>query len=187
MQINWLFKQCSIVTPSITTLLILVFNLNIACAEQSIVTKARLQTKKINIEITSHLGDTQSFVKGDVIKFLISLDIDAYITVIYQTVNQQFMQLLPNNKQKQTRYKSGLFIAVPSDDAAYRFTIAAPYGKEKVWVFASDKAIKPLPGKVLTNGIRQVAIDIKTIKNIVLKNSKNYFGVASFTLSTSAR
>jgi len=143
--------------------------------------------KKINIEITSHLGDKQLFVQGDVIKFLISLDIDAYIIVIYQAANGKLIQLLPNEKEKNTLYKAGLFISVPSDTVPYKFTIQPPYGKEKVWVFASDKQSNKLKGKVLANGLRIVTITIQKIKNQIRASSVNYFGNSSFSLHTSQK
>ncbi len=38
----------------------------------------------ININITTHLGDHQTFMEGDVISFFLSLDKDAYLLVIYE-------------------------------------------------------------------------------------------------------
>ncbi|MFV2060803.1 MAG: DUF4384 domain-containing protein [Gammaproteobacteria bacterium] len=160
-------------------ILLLVFVTNAACAGNKYNTK-----QKINIEITSHLGDKQSFFKDDVIKFLINLDVDAYITVVYQTAEGQLIQLLPNQKEKTTLYKAGLFISVPSDNVPYQFTIQAPYGNEKVWVFASDKPVKQLAGKILQNGLTVVSVTIPNIKNQIQASSIKHFGQSSFALKT---
>ncbi len=166
------------------TLSILVLNVNSVFAQEI---KSKTLKEKINIEITSHLGDKQLFVKGDDIKFLINLDTDAYITVIYQTADQQLIQLIPNKKQASVLYKAGFFIKVPNANAPYRFTIQKPYGKEKVWVLASDREIKMLSGKSLVNGLRQINIDIAMLKKIISDDAKKYFGIASFTLNTSIK
>lgn len=163
--------------------LILLFVINLSFANNSNKLKNG-QLKKINIEITSHLGDKQAFVMGDVIRFLINLDVDAYVTVIYQTADGQLVQLLPNQKEKNTLTKAGLFISVPDENAAYQFTIQPPYGKEQVWVFASDSDGKKLTGKVLSNGLMIVSTTIQKIKRKIQAYSVKRFGLSSFELHT---
>jgi hypothetical protein len=161
----------------IIILLIFIPNLVFASVKSS-----KLET--INIEITSHLGDKQAFINGDVIRFLINLDVDSYITVIYQTAEGQLVQLLPNQKEKNTLYKAGLFISVPSENVPYKFTIQPPYGKEKVWVFASDKSGNKLSGTVLSNGLKVVTTSIQKIKEKIQGYSIKHYGQSSFILHT---
>lgn len=172
MVLNKKFNSCILV-------LLLLLNLSPLNANEKL--------KQINVEITSHLGDKQSFVKGDILKFLINLDRDSYLTVIYQTADDKLIQLLPNKKHYNTLYKANLFIAVPNDTAAYRFVIQAPYGKETVWVFASDKqpSSLKLTSKNLSNGLRLLTVSLETIKAKIKAHSENYFGQARFILQTS--
>ncbi len=164
---------------AIIVLLLLNFNANANEKNKSL--------KQINVEITSHLGDKQSFSKGDVLKFLINLEVDAHLIVIYQTADKKLIQLLPNKKQPDTLYKANLFIAVPNGAAPYRFTIQAPYGKETVWVFASDKPLSSLTltSKHLSNGLKLLKASLQTVVTEIKAHSENYFGQASFVLQTS--
>lgn len=168
--------------------IIKLISVSLACcllfSENAVAEKKLLQT--INIDITSHLGDQQEFQQNDIVSFLLNLDKDAYIFVIYQDASQQRIQIIPNKIQQQHFYKSGFFIAVPAENSAFQFVIQPPFGKETLWVFATDAAELTLEGQVQRNGLKLLKSDINSICAQIKQRSKQFFGEAHFSLHTRA-
>jgi len=145
---------------------------------------------EIHLEITTYLGDRQTFVAGDRLSFLVSLDHDAYLLVLYQTAQQQLIQLLPHKYSHAQTYKAGYYIPVPDEQARYQFVIAPPFGKEKIMAFASTRPFTPLDGTPLSNGLRQLSGSLAEITQKLRKESeeeKSSFGEAELELTTRAR
>jgi len=142
--------------------------------------------QKIKIDITSHLGDQQQFQQGDEISFLLSLDKDAHIYVIYEDASGQRLQIIPNAVQPDNFYRAGFFLAIPGQDSAFRFIIQPPFGKETLWVFATDKPGLQLKGQLLENGLSLLKSDIKQIRQKIKLHSQRLWGEARFSLSTKA-
>jgi hypothetical protein len=107
------------------------------------VTTQAANNRPFNLSVTTHLGDTQSFLEGDIVSFYISMDQDAYLTILYQDAGGQLSVLLPNSLYPDSFFRAGLFIPIPNEQNPYQFRITAPFGKETLWVFAADK---PIPG-----------------------------------------
>lgn len=145
------------------------------------------EQKKINIDVTTHLGDVDHFQEGDSLFFLISLDSDAYITVIYQNAKAELIQLLPNQNQQKTFYKSGLFLKLPDAGSAFSFKIQAPFGRETLWVFASDLPSPELKGRYLDDGLKKLVGKMASIRKILASHPKSAYGEASLVLFTHAR
>lgn len=137
----------------------------------------------IQIEITSYLGDKQVFQQGDDLKFLLSLDRDAYLYVVYQTADKQLVQIIPNKNKKDNFFKADIFIEVPTQSSTFQFTVSPPYGYEKVYAFALDKNIS-LEGKVLSNGLKRLSLSLNDIKEHIKKSAVKYYGWAYFSLNT---
>ena len=121
----------------------------------------------IGIEVTTHLGDKQTFKQGDMIAFLISLDKDAHVLMIYQDAQQKLIQIIPNRYRQQDLYQAGLFIAVPDRSEPFEFTVNPPFGQEKLWVFASNQAFPALEGTEMSNGLRQLNNSLSEILAII--------------------
>lgn len=139
----------------------------------------------INIEVTTHLGDKQVFRQGDVISFLISLDRDAYVLVIYEDAENNLVQLIPNRYRKSNHYEKGLFIAVPDREEPFEFVVNAPFGKETIWVFASDQAFPEMDGTELENGLIRLSESFPALRSKIRKiKSKHFYGETSTTIST---
>ena len=138
----------------------------------------------IQVEITTHLGDGQSFVQGDTLAFFLSLDQDAHIVAIYEDAQHRRIQIVPNANQKNSFYPSGLFNPIPAEDAGFRFTVAPPYGRERLWVFASRAPIEVLSGELLANGLKQLHADIPTIKRRIQAQAGPAFGEFCLSLQT---
>ncbi len=143
--------------------------------------------EKIGLEITSHLGDHQTFLSGDTLSFFINLERDAYLLVIYEDASGQLTQIIPNVKNETGFYSSGLFIPLPEENASYRFKVQAPFGQEKVWVFAANLSFQKVKGRRLTKGLIALQSDISAIKKRILRNKPTAFGEASFTIQTQAK
>ncbi|VAW68581.1 hypothetical protein MNBD_GAMMA09-3211 [hydrothermal vent metagenome] len=151
----------------------------------SVVAAAEKNTlQSINIEITSHLGDQQQFQQNDVLSFLLSLDKDAYVYVIYEDALQQLVQIIPNNIQQSHFYKAGFFISVPAENSAFQFIVQPPFGKETLWVFATDSASVTLAGQFQPAGLKRLKADIKSIRKQIKQQSKQIWGEAFFSLVT---
>lgn len=145
------------------------------------------EQKKINIDVTTHLGDVDHFQEGDSLVFLISLDRDAYITAIYQNAKGEIIQLIPNRHQQKKIYKSGLFLKLPDAGSAFSFKIQVPFGRETLWVFASDLPWPELKGRYLDDGLKKLAGKMDSIRKSLAKHPKSAYGEASLVLYTHAR
>jgi hypothetical protein len=140
----------------------------------------------IQVAVTTHLGDGHRFVKGDSIAFFLSLSQAAHILAVYEDADHHRIQILPNARQKNTYYPSGLFNPFPGKDAAFRFTITPPFGRERLWVFASRAPIAALPGEPLSNGLKRLSLDIPTIKARIRAQAGSAYGEYCLPLDTLA-
>lgn len=128
--------------------------------------------KSIQLEITTHLGDNQTFRKGDVVSFLMSLDTDAYVLILYQDARKHLYQIVPNEKSHNTYFKAGLFIQIPEQSADYEFSVEPPYGTETLYAFASKKPLPRFKGRVLNGGISRLKMPLSKIKKKIRSHVK---------------
>lgn len=151
---------------------------------------ATLAAGTIDVAVTTHLGDRQIFRAGDTVSLLVSLDRDAYLVIIYQDAAGNLLQLLPNPKTGNPRMTAGLFAAIPSAQAPYAFTIAAPFGEEHIHVFAASKALPALPGLTMADGTLRLSGSLDAIATRLRKaaaESGGDYGEAVTTLITQGR
>lgn len=120
----------------------------------------------IPVELTTHLGDKQQFIRGDEIQFLLSLGSDAYIYMYYIDAKKHITQILPNSNQQSNHYSAGYFLTIPEYQDGYRFIISEPFGEENIWIFASDQSID----------IDSSDKTIESIKQKIKKNSSREYG-----------
>ncbi len=158
-------------------LLAFLINYDLHAAEQN----------KINIDITTHLGDATYFQEGDRVSFLISLDKDAYVLVVYQNAKGEIFQLLPNKRFKNNFYKAGLFLALPTPETTFAFKIQAPFGRETLWAFTADVPLPELKGQYRKDGLKKLSERMGIIQNILARQPKSAYGKASLVLYTRAR
>jgi len=146
----------------------LIFTLlvSVSCnAKDEIIT----HTKKLDaipVELTTHLGDKQQFIRGDEIQFLLSLGSDAYIYMYYIDAKNHITQILPNSNQQSNHYSAGYFLTIPEYKDGYRFIISEPFGEENIWIFASDESID----------IDTSSKTIESIKQKIKMNARRKFG-----------
>lgn len=161
------------------------FFLVIAPARSESRTSVSLQP--VQLEITTHLGDDQSFRQGDPIRFMISLDKPAYVALFYQDANFELTQLLPNARRTSSFFKAGLYIPFPDQTADFELTAQAPFGVDRVWAFASDVPIATLEGQVMESGLKHIQLTIDQIRSIVMQGSKALYDEALLILTTSEK
>ncbi len=142
------------------------------------------EPESINLEITTHLGDAQTFVEGDEIRFMLSLDQAAYLYLFYQDAAHNLVQILPNREQPENHYLQGLFIPVPAPEAGFKFIVQAPFGEEKLWAFASDKPVALSTGKTLANGLILPALNIEQIRERIRQQTSQIFDQSVLTINT---
>ncbi len=130
----------------------------------------------IQVEITTHLGDGQSFQEGDEISFFLNLDQDAYLLVIYEDASGGLLQLVPSAHLGGAFYQAGLFMPLPDQERPFRLRIQPPFGDEILWVFASDTPHPELKGQVLDNGLKQLQMDIPSLRKKIIVGRNGTFG-----------
>jgi len=143
---------------------------------------------RIGIDITTYLGDKQTFKQGDTLAFLVNLDKAAHVLMIYQDAENNLIQVIPNRYRPQDHYPAGLFIAVPSDKEPFEFTVKPPFGEEKLWAFASQDQFPELEGDELGNGLKKLKGNLQSILQRIrpVKHGAIY-GEASTTIITVAK
>jgi len=148
-----------------------------------------LTANTINIDITTHLGDQQSYVEGDSIEFLINLSQDAYVLILYIDAAGNIIQILPNRLVTNNFVTAGLYINIPEQSAPFKFTVSAPFGRETVWAYASKLPFPELSGKLLDNELKQLNLKLPKIKSILdlyFKKKKGTFSSSSLIIETTA-
>lgn len=160
---------------------------NLLLAETIELKNPARQLQSINIDITTHLGDQQTFTENDVIAFLLTLEKDAYVTAVYLDAKGEIFQIIPNQSLSNHFYKAGLFIPIPPQDAEFNFKVRSPFGKETLWVFASDRPDPKLSGKTLKNGLRHLTQTIAEIRATINRQSKYLFGESKLEITTVSR
>lgn len=129
-----------------------------------------LTAESIEVQITTHLGDQQVFRAGDNVSFLVSLNQDAYLHVIYQDASGQLTQILPNSQLSTAHYKAGQFISIPSNKDNFEFFISAPFGEEIIWIIATKQSLflpMLVPSEKLSNGMFNLYTDMADIKTVL--------------------
>lgn len=142
------------------------------------------EPRQVDVRITTHLGDHQSFVDGDRIAFLLSLDADAYVYLFYRDAALNLMQLLPNERMPNHFFNAGLFMPVPAAQQEFQFTVRPPYGEELIYAIASDNESLIFPGKPLAGGLILLDGGLEKISDRIRSKSKKLFGRGDLRLTT---
>ena len=148
---------------------------------------AAAELEPISVEITTHLGDQQSFADGDVISFLLSLDRDAYVYLFYQDASANTIQIFPNRQNPDHYYQKGFYMPVPPPQTSFQFKIQAPFGEEKLFVFTTDNSEVKLNTRQLVNGLSLVDSSIEEIETSFRRQSGTRYGSASLTIKSQSR
>ncbi len=124
----------------------------------------------IKLDVTSHLGDAQTYQEGDAISFFVSTDKDAYLLLIYEDVEHHLIQTLPNKYSGEVFYKAGNYIELPGPADQFEFVIQGPFGLERLWAFAASVPFPHLKGLDLENGL----VLLSDTMDDILKKLRNH-------------
>ena len=138
----------------------------------------------IDVNLTTHLGDQQSFVAGDRVSFLLSLERDAYVYLFYLDAESNLLQLLPNQRLTNHYFDAGLFIPVPDRQQPFHFTIQPPHGEELMVAFASDNGELKFAGQPLENGLILLDDDLGQIGERIRAASAQIYGSGDLIITT---
>jgi len=141
----------------------------------------------LEVSITTHLGDAQTFRAGDPLSFLISLDSDAHVLLLYEDASGGVSQLVPNAEFERTFVAAGDFISMPPADTRFTFRVSEPFGAEKIWLIASEQPLPDLPYQNSSTGVARIEGDAASIrKNLRDYSLRNQFrhGEASVDVTT---
>lgn len=141
----------------------------------------------VEVGITTHLGDQQTFVEDDVISFLLSLDRDAYVYLFYQDASNNILQIFPNQQGGKHFYNKGVFMPVPPSQTDFEFKIQPPFGEENLLVFATDNADINLGGRILENGLYLIDGPAGNLEFNIRQQSRSQFGYASMVIVSRPR
>lgn len=141
----------------------------------------------VEIGITTHLGDGQTFVEGDVISFLLSLDQDAWVYLFYRDAKDNVIQIVPARHLSTHFYRKGLFMPFPATQKAFQLKIEAPFGEEQLLVFASDNADIKLSGKPLNNGLRLITESVINLPRLMQQQSSSQYGSATLAITSQSQ
>jgi len=95
-----------------------------------------------NASITTHLGNNKTFHAGDKFSLLISLSETSSALIIYETAENDLIQIFPNYNLSETLLPSGEYYPLTWNKDVMWFTVSAPFGTERIWLFT---ATKPFP------------------------------------------
>jgi len=138
----------------------------------------------VKIEVTTHLGDQQVFLENDLISFFISLDQSAYIYAFYQDAKKNIFQILPSKAQPRHFFNAGYYMPFPPEDSAFQFQVQAPFGREKLFLFASDQQQIKFIEKEAANDLMRLNASQLEIERRIKSVSKGLYGQAQIIIQT---
>ena len=136
------------------------------------------------LDITTHLGDQQTFQRGDTLSLLVTMNQDAHLLIIYQDAKNNFIQILPSQHIPTSFYKAGFYFPIPNSQHLFRLTIRPPFGHEYVWAFATQHTPPSLSGRKLNNGFRLLEGNMKQIREQLISKANSLLGEAHVEIIT---
>ncbi|MBU2864284.1 DUF4384 domain-containing protein [Reinekea forsetii] len=125
-------------------------------------------TTSEHFSVTTSLGDNASYVAGDTIQFLITTETSGYLSLFLQDANGNIQQLLPNTYQPSLFIEPGYFIAFPEENAPYKLTASAPFGKEVLFAVLSENQRLDLDKKILTRKSKRKAYSMTDLESLII-------------------
>ncbi|MBW2172167.1 MAG: DUF4384 domain-containing protein [Deltaproteobacteria bacterium] len=75
---------------------------------------------------------------GESMKIYVQGNRDFYARIVYRTSGGEIIQLLPNEYRKSGLFESGAVYGIPDQGDHFGLTVTAPYGEDRIIVYASD-------------------------------------------------
>jgi len=143
----------------------------------------------IALEVTSHLGDGQSFREGDNVAFLLSLDRDAYLLLVYQDAAGNLLKIFPDPSNPSGFMRAAQFLDFPFKGSSFQLRVTAPFGTESLWVFAASAPFPALEGKMQNDGAVILEKNVQRLLDKVRRHGRQSdmaYGEARAVLITQA-
>jgi len=128
---------------------------------------------EINLQISSHLGDGQTYMEGEKISYFVNIDKSAFILLISEDAESNLIQILPNKYSKSNYYQAGSILEIPADQDPFEFIIGAPFGVETVWAFASNKKFPEFVGIQDAHGFKVIEQPLLDVLRTLRKRGQN--------------
>ena len=155
--------------------------LNNATAEQSVLNDT---VTRVNLELTTHLGDKQTFSENDILHFFISLDHSAYVYAFYKDAENNIFQISPGKAQSNHFFTEGIYMPFPEEQSDFKFQVVAPFGEEKIFLYASDQKQINFVSYKEQHNILRLKMSQKEIHNHIKTSSKKLFGKTEIIIQT---
>ncbi len=118
-------------------------------------------------------GERAMYRKGERVRLYLRGNKPYYARVIYQFADGQSAQILPNAHRGTNRFQGGVTYVIPSEEDHFEFEVSAPFGAERVVVYASERPLGDVTlqasgsiyrveadrGSELKNRVREVKLD----------------------------
>jgi len=92
----------------------------------------------------STAGERAIYRKGEFVRLYLRGNKPYYARVIYQFADGQTLQILPNTQRKTHHFQGGTTYVIPTEEDAFNFEVSAPFGAERVVVYASERPLGDL-------------------------------------------
>jgi hypothetical protein len=93
----------------------------------------------------STAGERAIYRKGEFVRLYLRGNKPYYARVIYQFADGQSLQILPNGHRKTHHFQGGTTYVIPTEEDDFNFEVSAPFGAERVVVYASERPLGDLP------------------------------------------
>ena len=131
----------------------------------------------------------REFYDGEQINLTIRCEVDAFIYVLYTQADGLTYVVLPNSGSSVNKVPAKQEVRIPGAKDSFRWTVSAPFGKERVKVIASSVRIPGLENpemrKKHATQIGQKQIE-ELVKEILSGTPKDQWSEVSFEITTIA-
>lgn len=132
---------------------------------------------------------SREFYDGEQIKLKIQCEVDAFIYVLYTQADGLTYVVLPNSGSSVNKVPAKQEVRIPSVKDSFRWTVSAPFGKERIKVIASTVRIPALEApemrKRQATPIGQKQIE-ELVKEIQSKIPADQWSEVSIEITTAA-
>lgn len=109
------------------------------------------------LRVTTHMGDNHTFYENDTVSFLVRTSKDAFLLLVYENSEHNYFQIYPSNSSEHVTLRAGGYRPIPGIAGTSGFRVTAPFGKEKLWAFASSAQIPDFLRGVSKSGFISLA------------------------------
>ena len=138
----------------------------------------------LDLRVTTHLGDDHVFYEDDTVSFLVSINKDAFLLLIYENAEHSYFQIYPNSANDNGFLPAGGYRPIPGMARLQGFRVTPPFGKEKLWAFASSTHIPTFLGKTSRDGFITLKAKIETIREKFFSHCKQKQAMCTETSTT---